>query len=58
MPVTGMMGTAPTSVSEFVMRTLYPFLFVGPLPVTGVILAAASDSDLRTIVSLPASYGE
>ena len=57
LPVTGVPGTMNTFASEVLLRFSYPFLFSGPLPVTGVIVASATQSDLRTVVSLPTSYG-
>ena len=51
MPVSGMAGTVAQQASEFFLRTSFPFIFSGLLPVSGVILASATDSDLGRIVT-------
>ena len=58
MPVSGREGTVALQVSEFFLRSSFPYIFSGPLPVTGVILAGATASDLGRIVSLPTGHGE
>ena len=57
MPVTGRPGTAVVHVSEFLLRMAFPFIFSGPLPVTGVILADASQANLEMVVKLPTNWG-
>ena len=57
MPVTGRPGMATVQVSEFLLHLAFPFLFAGPLPVTGVILAEASQSDLAMVASLLPNWG-
>ena len=48
---------ATVQVSEFLLHLAFPFLFAGPLPVTGVILAEASQSDLAMVASLLPNWG-
>ena len=57
MPVTGRPGIAMVQVSEFLLRVTFPYVFSGPLPVTGVILADASQSDLDMVTRLPSNWG-
>jgi len=45
-------------VSEFFLRSSFPYIFSGPLPVTGVILAGATTSDLQVELLEPARDGE
>ena len=46
-----MAGTVAQQASEFFLRTSFPFIFSGLLPVSGVILASATDSNLGRIVT-------